>query len=268
MGTTIEAQLTLTEPIFANDTLNGDQNEPQQGIYETSSTQEYAAGTRLIYPRTGRVFRYGRAGSTALAKAYMTQSEGNEAKLVEELQDTSGTSVEVGDIEICVDITTGITLVEDELTDGFLVVNKATGIGDIYKIRANKVRSTDTLMDVLLDSAIRTAWDATTEITILKNPFWDVVVMPTTAAERPAGVPLVAVTANYWCWLQTGGPCPMYVDSSANCVVGEPAGYPAAPGVAGAISAIGADTDLQWGIPRYIATSGEVALIDLTLESC
>lgn len=157
MGTTIEAQLTLTEPIFANDTLNGDQNEPHQGIYETSSTQEYACGTRLIYPRTGRVFRYARAGSVALVKAYMTQSEGNEAKLVEELQSTSGANVEVGDREIVVDITTGITLVEDELVDGFLVVNKSTGIGDIYKIVANKVRSTDTLMDVLLDSDIRTA---------------------------------------------------------------------------------------------------------------
>jgi hypothetical protein len=266
MGVNIEAQLTLTEPIWPNDTLDGDQNEPFQGIYETSATQNYAAGTLLTYPRTRRKFRYGRAGSVALAKAYMTQAEGNDANLVDELQSTSGTSVEVGDTEIVVDITTGITLVEDELTDGMLVVNKSTGIGDIYKIVASKVQSTDTLLTVQLESPIRTAWAATTEVTILKNPHWDVVVMPVTAAERPSGVPLVAVTANYWCWLQTGGPTPIYVDTGDTLVIGEPCGYPASPAVAGAVGPIGADTDLFWGIPRYVATAGEVAIVDLMLD--
>ena len=265
MGTTLEAGFQLSEPIFEKGILLGDINQPLQGIYEKSATQKYMPGTLLKYA-DGRKFRYARAGGTALAKAYMTQAEGNESRLVEELQSTSGTSTAEGDQEIIVDITTGITLVEDELAGGWMVVNKATGIGDIYKVIANKVSTTDTLMRVLLDSPLRTALDATSELTFVKNAWWDVVVIPTTAAERPTGVPLIAVTANYWCWLQTGGPTPLYVDTGDTLVIGEPVGYPASPAVAGACGPIGAHSDQEWGIARYIATAGEVAIVDLNLD--
>jgi hypothetical protein len=217
---------------------------------------------------TGRVFRYARAGGVALSKALMTQSEAQMSQLVEEAQGTSGTSVEVGDHEITVDVTTGSGLADNELAGGILVVNLSTGLGDAYHIIASELQSTDTLLNLLLDSPIRTAWAAGTEITIVKSPFWDVVVMPTTAAERPAGVPLIDVSINYWAWLQTGGPCPILRDTSAALVLGGPVGYPAAPGVAGAVGPIGADTDLQWGVARTIAASGEAAIVDLTLESC
>lgn len=265
MGITIESPLTLSEPIYPKGIIFGDVTEPLQGIYETSATQQYRPGTLLKFA-DGRKFRYGRAGSVALVKGYMTQAEGNETKLVEELQSTSGADQDAGDIQITVDITTGITLVEDELAEGCMVVNKGTGVGDFYKVVANKVQSTDTLMDVLLQQSLKTSLAADSELTFLKNRWWDVVVMPTTAAEAPGGVPLVAVTANYWCWLQTGGYAPLYVDTDDTLIIGEPVGYPVSPAVAGACGPIGADTDLQWGIARYIATAGEVAIVDLTLD--
>jgi hypothetical protein len=254
----------LTEPIFANDILYGSQAEPLQGIYEESETQNFRLGTLLVYP-DGRKFRYARNGAVALSKALMTQSEANDAALIDEIQ-TAKTQT-VGDWEIVILITTGITLAEDELSEAWMLVNKSNGIGDIYKIRASKVDGTDdTQLRLLLDSPIRTALAATSEITIVKSAWQKVVVIPTTAAERPAGVPLIDVTISYYCWLQTAGPAPLIVDTGETLVLGEPCGYPATPNVAGAVGPIGADTDLQWGIPRTIATAAEVAIVDLQLD--
>ena len=96
----------------------------------------------------------------------MTTSEALEAKVVQEAQSTSGTSQEVGDQQITVDVTTGGTFVENEFANGFLVVNLSTGIGDMYKIVANKIRTgDDTLMDILLEKSVITAFAAGTEIT-------------------------------------------------------------------------------------------------------
>jgi len=267
MGVSLEGAFQLTLPSYPRGIILGDQSEPKQTIVEQSSTQEYEVGTKLVYS-DGRVFRYARNGGTALSKAYMTTSEALYARAVDELQSTYGTSAEVGDVEIDIDVATGGSWTDNEYAGGFMVVNKATGIGDIYKILANAINtSDDTLMRIRLERPIRTALDATSELTFVKSPWQEVDVMPTTAEGTPAGVPLIAVTANYYCWLQTGGYAPLYVDTGDTLVKGEPAGYPADPAVAGACGPIGADTDAMWGIAVYIATAGEVGIVDLKLDS-
>jgi hypothetical protein len=266
MGTPLEGVITLEPDVYSKGVIFGDTEQPIQGIYEESSTQQLALGTKLVYG-DGRVFRYAKNGGTALSKALMTASEALVTNVFDELQGTSGTSQEVGDQQILIDVTTGGTWVENEYANGFLVVNKSTGIGDFYKVVANKIRSSDVLMDVLLEKSLITALAAGTEITMVKSPWRDVDVQPTTAEGTPAGIPLIDVTANYYCWLQRGGYAPCIVDTSEQLVKGEPAGMPATSNVAGACGPVGADTDAQWGIAVYIADAAEVAILDLTLDS-
>ena len=267
MGTSIEGVLTLTPPAFAQGIILGDESEPLIGIYEQSADQKYHVGTKVEFA-DGRVFRYAQNGGTALSKALMTSSEALNARAVDELQSTYGTSAEVGDLEIDIDVTTGGTWVENDFADGFLIVNKATGMGDIYKIAANKINVSDsTLMRIRLETPLRTALDATSELTFVKNAWRDVVVMPTTAEGTPTGIPLIAVTANYYCWLQTGGYAPCLVDTSETLVKGGPVGYPASPNVAGAVGDIEVVTDATWGIAVYVATEAEAAIIDLKLDA-
>jgi hypothetical protein len=266
MGSPLEGGLQLSVPELAEGLLDGTTNQPIQSIYEQSATQKYALGTRLEYP-DGRVFRYAKNGAVALSKALMTSSAAISAYGLEEAQATYGTAAEIGDIELDLDVTTGGTWVEDEYAEGFLVVNKSTGIGDIYKILANKINvSDDTLMRVRLETPLRTALAAGSEITMVKSPWRDVIVMPTTAEGTPAGIPLIDVTIAYYCWLQTRGYAPCIVDTSETVVKGEPAGYPATPNVAGACGPIGADTDALWGVGVYVATAAETAILDLKLE--
>jgi hypothetical protein len=263
---TKEGLLVLTEPIYEKGPLFGDVAQPVQGIYEESSTQQYALGTKLVY-NDGRVFRYARNGAVALSKAYMTSGAALSTYALEELQSTYGTGIDEGEYEFDIDVTTGGTWVEDEYAGGFLVVNKATGMGDIYKIVANKIDgSDDTLMVIQLETPIRTNLAADSELTFVKSPWRDVIVMPTTAEGTPTGVPLIDVTINYYCWLQTGGYAPLIVDTSETLVKGGQAGYPGTPNVAGAVGDLEAVTDMWWGVAVYVATQAECAIVDLKLD--
>lgn len=263
-----EAPSILTAPTFEKGLLFGDVEQPKTSIVEESSTQQYALGTKLTY-NDGRIFRYAKNGGTALAKAYMTTGEAAYANVIAETQATSGTSVEVGDYEIVIDVTTGGTYVENEFAGGTLYVEDGTGVGDVYTVLANKIDgSDDTLMRVLLLDPIRTAWAADTVITLVKSKWRDVDVMPTTAELPPAGVPLIAVTINYYCWLQTGGYAALVIDTSETLVKGEPAGHPGTPNVAGAVGDIEAATDAQWGITVHVgAGAGKAGLVNLTIDT-
>ena len=251
----------LTEPVFASDVINGEQGEPLQGIYEQSETQEYKLGTMLVMPSLGQIFRYGKAGAT-LSKAQMAQCSAMDAELVDEAQATSYAGVTVGKYEITVDIDTAISLAEDELAGGFMVVNKVDGIGDVYRILASKVQSTDTLLDLLLRDPIRTAFAATTEITIAKNKYRDVLVYPTSVTGVAAGVTLRDVTDNYYAWFQTKGYAPLLADSSTTLAVGEPVGVGGSAGTCDTAVTVKA----QWGHCVYPPTHSECAIIDLNLD--
>ena len=267
MGISTEGVLTLTAPSYPGGIIWGDDSEPRQRWYEQSSTQEYEPGTLLVYG-DGRKFRYSLDSGSATSKGLMTQGAAQEAKIIAEVQSTSGTSVEIGDVEIVVDITTASALPDNDLQQGQLVINTGTGSGDRYKILANKVQSTDTLMTVLLETPIRTAWDATTSVDMTRNPWYKTSTFPTSSyANRATGVPQIAVTASYWYWAQTGGAASVITDASDTLVVGRPAGLPSTHGTAGGIGIVGDDgTDPVWGVVMVAPGGGKYATIWLTLD--
>lgn len=263
MGTSIEGGLTLTAPSYPRGIILGDVTEPKQSIYEQSATQQFTLGTVLEYA-DGRKFRYAKNGTVALTKALMTSAVALTANCYEQAQSTSGTSVEIGDLEITIDVTNASGITDDLYAEGVMVVNKGTGLGDTYKILACKLLTTTTAR-LLLETPIRTALDATSEVSLIKSTWRDVVVVPTTAVREAAGVPLIAVDIGYYCWLQTGGLCPIIRDTSDTLVVGENAGYPTTPAVAGA-AGLPAATDEVWGTVAYIGTDAETAIVRLTLD--
>jgi len=266
MGTSREGVLTLTPPVFADDIIFAGDGEPIQSIYEESSTQKYKLGTKLVYP-DGRVFRYAEAGE-ALSKALMTSAAENYAYCDAETQSTSGTSVEVGDVEITIDVTTGGTWTENDYAGGWIVNTSgtATCIGDIYKVVANKITSTDTLMTVQLETPIRVAWDENSVIYMMKNAYKDVEPFPTTPVGTATGIPLIDVTSGYYFWAQRGGYAPCIVDDGETVVMGDAVGHPATVGDEGACGVVAA-TDVQWGFVVMTGAIDGAALIDLTLDT-
>ena len=266
MGVSREGVLTLTRPSYADDIIFAGDGEPIQSVYEESSTQEYQLGTKLVYP-DGRVFRYAKAGE-ALSKALMTSAQENYAYCDAETQSTSGTSVEVGDIEITIDVTTGGTWTENNFAGGFIVNTSgtATCIGDIYKVVANKITATDTKMKVQLETPIRVAWDASSVIYMMKNPYMDVEPFPTTPVGTATGIPLIDVTSGYYFWAQRGGYAPCIVDDGETVIMGDAVGHPATVADEGACGVVAA-TDHVWGYCVMTAAIDAAALIDLTIDT-
>jgi len=267
MGRKYEGVVTLTPPSYPGGIIWGDQAEPRQQWYEQSATQKYLPGTLLVYGN-GAKFRYAKDSGSGTSKGLVQAGASQEAKIIAEAQATSGTSVEIGDYEIVVDITTASSLPENDLQQGQLVIDTSTAAGDRYTILANKVQSTDTLMTVLLKEPIRTAWAAGTTIDMTRNPWYKTLTFPTSShGNMAAGVPQIAVTAGYWYWAQTGGSASVLTDAGDTIVVGEPAGKPGTHGTAGGIGLVANDgTDAVWGVVQVAAGAGKYATIWLTLD--
>jgi len=217
----------------------------------------------------GRTFRYCQNGGTALAKNILVQSEAEAAGLVDELQTAYGVSA--GEKVFDVLVTTGNGISNGDLVDGYLLVNQgtaATDEGDLYIIKDNKWTTSDTVLQIEIadEGGVRNAIAATSNITILKNRYRDVIVKPTALTAEVVGATTSIVAADYYFWAQTKGPASVLVDASDTIVVGEPAGQPGTAGTAGAIGLVANDgTDPVYGTVMYAAAGADYALIDLNI---
>ncbi len=247
---------TLTTPPFI-------QGDPTEGLFTPTVDQKYRLGTKLM-DNHGRVWRYAKNAATQLEVALMAQCEAQDAQSIEQIQ-TAGAIHAIGTTKFSLVVTTGSGITDGELQDGWLVVNKSTGIGYSYPIKWNRWLTSDTLIEVELYEPLRVATATTTEFTFIRNRWANVLVMPTTVTGIAAGVPNVVIPASYYGWLQTKGYCPMLVDAGDTLVIGAAVGNPGTNGTAGGVG-IPAITTQIWGHCVYIATAGECALIDLNLE--
>jgi hypothetical protein len=161
--------------------------------------------------------------------------------------------------------TTSSSILNGQLADGWLVVNKVTGLGHAYAIANNTWLVGDTVMSVELYEPIRIATDATTEITMRKNLYEGVIVNATTPTGLATGVPNIAIPASYYGWIQRKGPCAMTVDNGDTLTIGCMCGGPATAAAAGMVG-VCAVTEPYYGQVITIGAADETALIDLQLE--
>jgi hypothetical protein len=236
-------------------------NLPYNSIYSTSSTQEFALGTVLDLD-DGRRFRYALNGAVALGAGAMTQSV---APTAHHTNIAVGSAVAIGEKTIPIATTLSTAMVLNEYAEGWLVINDATGEGQCYQIKGNDAGTTG---NVYLYNGIVVALETTSEFTLVRNKFRGVVVFPTTAASIAAGVPLVAVAASAYCWLQVRGPAPALVDAGDTVVIGNPVGLAATAGTAGGFGVVDASmaTAKVWGRVMAVNAATEYAVVDLTLE--
>lgn len=232
------------------------------GIFKATATQEHALGRRVDL-WDGRVFRYAKNGAVQLAAGLMTQSPAVAAELINEVQTNYTTAV--GDKIVRVLVTTASGVTNGSLVGGYLVTQDGDGEGYSYAIKNNRWITGDTVLELELVDAIRVATAATSEFTIVPNPYRNVIVQPTTVTAIAVGVPNIVVPANQYFWAQRRGPCPMIVDAGDTLVVGALVGVPAAHGTAGGVGIPAITTDV-WGRAITIGAAGETALIDLRLE--
>ena len=165
-----------------------------QGIYDESSTANYDIGRRLCLG-DGRVFHYCKNGTTALTVGKPVQSPVNRT----EVDDISNATV--GDSYVTLATTAG-TYTQGQFANGYMIVHD---VGHMYAIRDNDAITSGGSGNVYTYEPIGFA-TTSNDVTLFKNPCADVIALADPISFT-LGVPLIAVTASYYFWCQTWGPC-------------------------------------------------------------
>lgn len=234
---------------------------PYTNVFGTSTTQEYALGT-IYEPDDGTqsAYRYAKAGAVALAPGTLQAAPAPIANHQEHVGG-AGTVGTAGEKEITVGLTMTTALTANQYDDGWVHVNKVTGLGYFYRIKSH----TNSITPVLtLYDAVEVALDTTSEITLTANPFSGTLIAATTLVSQVVGIPRTIVAAGSYYWCQVQGPACALVDTAETLVIGEVVGYPAAIAVAGAVG-VTAVTDQTIGKVMSVNAAAEYAMVDLNL---
>ena len=234
-----------------------------QGLYEVSASQLAPLGSTL-HLSDGRVFKYAKAGATALLSGRLVQEE-----IPGALHGFAGTSLAVntgvaGDRTLTV--TPGATAVtENQYAEGYLVVMysaTAGAMGDCYKIAGHPAADASTAFVVTLADPLYATLLADAEVAIRKHPCKDVIITTAPITGSPIGVPIRDVPLSNYFWCQTQGLCGILADGTL--VNGNIAG--ASDGVAGAVAPLTPASDENHvGDVSGFGVTAEFAIINLRL---
>ena len=178
-------------------------------IHETSSSKQLPLGTKGE-TSDGRVFRYTEAGGTALDPGKLCVA----ATIVANHENMAvQAAAAVGDTSVSV--TLGATAATaDDYADGYLIINDAAGEGIAYRVSGHPAADASATLTVSLHDSVRVALTTSSQATLQKNPWKDVVVSATDQADTPTGVPNVTIAADEYGWLQTKGVCSALADET------------------------------------------------------
>ena len=165
-----------------------------QGIYDESSTQKYEVGTRLALG-DGRVFYYCKNGATALSVGRPVQAVTNRTMVA------NITNVTAGDDYVTID-SAAAAITAGDYDNGYAIIHD---VGHMYKIRHSPTIAASGSGNIYLYDVVGFA-TSTNDVTIFKNPCHSVIALADPISFM-IGVTLIAVTANYYFWAQTWGPC-------------------------------------------------------------
>ncbi len=145
----------------------------------------------------GRIVALVQNGAVALAAGVLVQSEA-EVTAHQKLAMTvpAAYPATAGSTQILV--TNGSTVLNvNKFQGGFVQVAAGTGIGQISRIVSHQAAANAATFVVTLEDPLVTTLDATSKITLMQNPYANVIISPaTTATGAPVGVSLYPLAAS------------------------------------------------------------------------
>ena len=175
--------------------------------YTESATQLFPLGSVLNWG--DRVFRYAQVDGAITAGlcvqqpiivANHTQMSATDAYAIT----TSETTV------ISIETAGDTDLTENQYKEGYLYVNDGTGQGQSWKIKSHPAHdhSADASCEITVYGKVSTALVAsgTSQLSLMENPYKDVIVAPVAETGAVVGVTNIDMTDDYYGWIQTKGP--------------------------------------------------------------
>lgn len=175
---------------------------PEQPILEQSIAQNFELGARFEYGPS--VYRYGLAGAVGLDIGVLCQAPVPPADHIDLVPSASyaiGTKV--------ITATLGATgVAANEFADGWLYVNDGTGQGQRLRVLSHPAAlATATCRFTCIDALTIALNVADSLISLVANPYSAIIVHPSPPTAQLVGVPNRAITAAFYGWFQTRGPC-------------------------------------------------------------
>lgn len=229
-----------------------------------TNTGRWPFGTQLVL-QDGRKFRYALAGGSDLVAGTLQQAAANVANHI--LQTPTAAAAGATTVTVALGAT---AVLQNEYLNGYLAIELGTGKGFIYPIGAHAavVSSGSFAVPLAGGYSVQVAIPATSNsVSLIHNPYWKVIQMPTTYTQQPAGVAVVAVTSGKCGWLQTRGMASVLTNGTV--VVGAP--VVASGTTAGAIEA-GSTTiatlvaQAEVGFVAHVASTTNQSTINLTID--
>lgn len=229
----------------------------EQAFRDISSVQLVPLGS---YDETldGRGYRYARAGATTLDPGKLAV---NADLVANHTNIVVAAAVAVGAVKVTA--TLGATAATaDQYRDGFLTVNDAAGEGITYRISGHPSAGSAGVISVNLAEPVEVALTTSSEVTLKKNPYADVVISATDQADQAVGVPNVSITNAYCGWLQTKGECAVLADEAVTKGLALTIGT----GVAGAVEALDGLGEQQIGVASEALVDTEYRSAYLSID--
>jgi len=179
-----------------------------------SITQQFPLGTKLIQGE--RVWRYTKNAANAITvvgnifQSAASVNVGADYDIV--VAASEGETYAIGSHDITLtshgDYDLDPWATADAGKEGYVYVNGGTGIGQCRKIKAHEAAATTGTFIVTVYEPWKVAIIAgDSECGLAENPYKNVVVAAAGLTAPPIGVNTIALTASYYFWAQSGGPC-------------------------------------------------------------
>lgn len=225
----------------------------RQPVTAASNEQKEALGTLRILD-DGRKFRYAKNGAAALTPGLLVMAP----LVVADHVNIATAGAAAGALKITVTLGgTGVT--EDQYAGGFLQVNDAVAAADLgfqYRIVSHPAADAAGTLVLTLDEPIVKDIAATAEVSLIGNPYANVVVT-TGAAVRPVGLAPTNVAAGQYFWAQTGGL------ANGICAGASTLGSNLVPAAGGKLDIRGAQADAApWPVSPYVGYAYALGVAD------
>jgi hypothetical protein len=240
--------------------------------YESHQYQRHALGTKAV-SQDGRVFRYAEMGGTAgvPGKLYQTVVPiANHTNIACDVARAAGaTQISATD--------GGTGADQDVFAEGYVYINDANGEGYTYKVAGGPQQAAGTgnaeagsgaviTVNLAPGYTVQTALTTSSEVTFHRNRYKAVILSTTGTTAPVVGLGVSDVTANYFCWLQTGGPAAVLTDGTV--VIAQH--VRSSDGTAGSVEALDRDgtheNEQEIGVVMHVNATTEYSLVDLSLD--
>lgn len=182
-----------------------------QDAFTSSATQLFKLGTKAR-TRDGREFKYCLAGAADLVAGNVIQSP---APIANHLNQTLAVAAAAGATQVTVPV--GATAGAANLyAEGWLMIAVTPGNGFMYNISAHPAfaGSDSQIVTLLPDDAIQVALTTSTHLSLIQNPYKNVIQCPTTKTGCVVGVASYVIKATQFGWLQTFGPAAVLINGT------------------------------------------------------